>query len=425
MGVSSNKLNSRNYQLMVLLLLSLVTGLFLVSGCKPRQIVVAPTPKPAEPVKPPVVEEVKEPVKEEKISWNIVLMMPFSLEKNFAEPEISEDQQEPIIELSSLPALHCYEAALLAADSLKKLNRDVKIVAMESPEDSLSLARTMISKQVKESDFIFATLPNTLSNAAAQLAQKNNVNLILTQAGTPAVLDNAPNSVIANASTTTQIKEMVKYMLSTYTNANIILVFRNTKREDEMAAVFRQEVLKSKGTSDFRDLNATEKPYKDIVNLLSKTKRNLVFIVSSDEAFVNPMLSLIEAQDIFGVYVSGLPTWQNFESINFMGFKNTQVFLFDYNFIDYDAPAVKLFRQKFISTYHNDPLPVSYTVFDIILGVGKKDKKSNQKLKFSELNTTLPNYHFTETGSGSGYENSSISVLQFNDYKLEKINSGK
>ncbi|MBK8416652.1 MAG: hypothetical protein IPL22_20355 [Bacteroidetes bacterium] len=108
-----------------------------------------------------------------------------------------------------------------------------------------------------------------------------------------------------------------------------------------------------------------------------------------------------------------------------MGFKNTQVFLFDNNFIDYDAPAVKLFRQKFISNYHNDPLPVSYMVFDIIIGLGKKDKKSNQKLKFTELNSTLPNYHFVESGSGSGFENSSISVLQFNDYKLEKINSGK
>ncbi|MBL0072623.1 MAG: hypothetical protein IPP34_12820 [Bacteroidetes bacterium] len=375
MGISSNRFNSRNYHLMVLLALSLVTGLFLVSGCKSRQIVVAPTPKPAEPVKPPVVEEVKEPVKDEKKVMNIVLMMPFALDKNFMSNDDSNEETEPVIEPASIPALHCYEAALLAADSLKKLNREVKIVAMESPEDSLSLARAMISKQVKESDFIFATLPNTLSNAAAQLAQKNNVNLILTQAGTPQFLTMLRTVLLPTLPQPRRLKRWLNTCWSTYTNANIILVFRNTKREDEMAAVFRQEMLKSKGTSDFRDLNATEKPYKDIVNLLSKTKRNLVFIVSSDEAFVNPMLSLIEAQDIFGIYVSGLPTWQNFESINFMGFKNTQVFLFDNNFIDYDAPAVKLFRQKFISNYHNDPLPVSYMVFDIIIGLGKKIRK--------------------------------------------------
>ncbi|MBK6643427.1 MAG: hypothetical protein IPG39_20440 [Bacteroidetes bacterium] len=80
---------------MVLLVLSLVTGLFLVSGCKPRQIVVAPTPKPVEPVKPPVVEEVKEPVKEVKISWNIVLMMPFSLEKTSLNQKIRKNSRNP------------------------------------------------------------------------------------------------------------------------------------------------------------------------------------------------------------------------------------------------------------------------------------------------------------------------------------------
>ncbi|MBL0074048.1 MAG: hypothetical protein IPP34_20515 [Bacteroidetes bacterium] len=50
-------------------------------------------------------------------------MMPFALDKNFMSNDDSNEETEPVIEPASIPALHCYEAALLAADSLKTKQR--------------------------------------------------------------------------------------------------------------------------------------------------------------------------------------------------------------------------------------------------------------------------------------------------------------
>lgn len=409
-----------------------LTVLFFISGCgSSKKVVTAPSgpvaPTPAPP--PPPKEVVKDPVKDEKVSLSIALMMPFSLDKNFAESDTEksgeEAADEPHIEPSSLNALHFYEGALLAADSLKSLKKEIKIVAVETPSDSAGIARTMISKQIKNAAFVIGTFPNNLSGIASDIAKREKVNMVLTQSGSSKVTENNEYVALSNASTVTQIKEMVDFMMESYPASNFILVFRNTRREDEMAAIFRQEILRLKENADFRDLNATEKPYKDIANLISKTKRNVVFLVSSDEAFVSPVLAFLESQEIFGIYISGLPPWQSFESIDFMNFKNLQVFLFDNNFVDYDHPMVKAFRQRFMGTYYTDPLASGYNGFDLVYRIasayvpGENNFTSVVSKAFSGMH---PFYDFDRPVPGNGVENKYISVLRFNDYKLERIN---
>lgn len=406
--------------------------LLLSAGCgSSKKVVTAPsgpaTPAPVPP--PPPKEVVKDPVKEEKVSMSIALMMPFGLEKNFADTDIEETGEdaadEPHIEPSSLNALHFYEGALLAADSLKSLKREIKIVALETPSDSSGIARTMVSKQIRNAAFVIGTFPNNLTNIAADIAKREKVNLVLTQSGSSKVTESNEYVALSNASTVTQIREMVDFMMESYPASNFILVFRNTRREDEMAAIFRQEIMQLKGSADFRDLNATEKSYKDISNLLSKTKRNVIFLVSSDEAFVSPVLAYLESQEIFGVYISGLPPWQNFESIDFMNFKNLQVFLFDNNFIDYDHPSVRAFRKYFMGAYYTDPMASGYNGFDLVYRIGGayipgENNFTNVVSKaFSGIH---PFYDFDRPVPGSGAENKYISVLRFSDYKLERIN---
>jgi len=399
--------------------------ILLFSSCKSSQPVASAPSKT--PDKPTTVTPTK-PVEKEKpgdvaVKLNVALIMPFDLKSNFATNE--EGVSEPEIKQSSLPALSFYEGATIAVDSLKQMGKDVKLTAYDSPTDSTAIARLFSNQSLKDAGLVIGTFTNALVPVAASLAEKNGINLVLTQASSPDFLENKKNVALALPSTVTQCKEVVSTMLDKNPESNIILIYRTVKREEELAEFFRSEIVKKKGSREFREINATDKGFTDIVKYLSKTKRNLIFVVSSDEAFISPLLPLLEEQNIFGIQIIGLPTWQNFESIDFMILKNVQVNIFDNNFIDYDDVERASFRKHFISRYYTDPLPSAFNGFDLVYGVGQTSgsvKLNVNRVMEKSFEKSAHGYNFKEY-NGGGMENKHISILRFNDYKLEIVPS--
>jgi hypothetical protein len=368
-----------------------------------------------EPVKPPV-QEVK---KDEPVKLKIVVIMPFGLTENFREEVEGEDVE---ITQASMSAIHFYGGAKLAADSLKKNKAEISIFAYDTPGDSASLARMMSNFAIKDADYVIGTFPSNMVSAAASLAKINGERLILTQSPNTTVLEGNPNTAVAYASTVSQCREMVDFVLDNYPDANVLLVFRNTRREDELAAIYRDEIkIKNRFATEF---NATDKNTEDLLPLLIPDKPNVMFLVSSGEAFVSPILSFMDTLNIPGIVVAGLPTWKEFESIDFMSFKNIKVSIFENNFIDYSDEKVKAFRKKFLSVYHTDPLPAAYNGFDWVFTLGKspskKDKSLNDLIK--EIFPANDMYRFIEHSPGGGLENKSISVLEFREHQLHKLN---
>lgn len=417
MGIYNKHTNVLRHLLFCCLLLGAVSCKSTKpAATPPKPSVQTPTPKPE------VKEEVKEVKKEENVKLQLVLIMPFELEQNFS--AVSDETMEPEVSQTALSALNFYEGAIMAADTLKTLKKEITIHTYDTPSDSASIVRMLTNPAVKEAGLVIGTFPPNLTTAAVSAAGKSGINLILTQANSPDLLENQKNIALASASTITQCREMAEFMLEKFDDSKIILVYRTEKREDELALVFREEIVKLKKNQEFSELNATTKSYKDISGMLSKTKRNLIFLISSDEAFISPVISLVEEQKIFGVKLAGLPTWQNFESIDFMALKNIEVFIFDNNFISVDSPTRTDFRKTFISQYANDPLNTAYNGFDLVYYLGKayenKEKSFDSLIKkaFSKENV---GYSFESSGD-NGLENKSISVLRFVDYKLEKVN---
>ncbi len=415
--------NCNSLQIISLLILFFSINFF---ACKTSRDVsknnqVKPEVSVPVPDKKPAVPEKKVDNKDEVIKRRFALIMPFELEQNFSSG--TDELQQPEVSSSSLTALNFLEGSQMAVDSLKAKKVEVKLNSYDTPADSTGIAKMLSNPAIKDADIVFAMFPNNLVSAAAAIAKTHNVKLVLTQAGATESFKENSNIALAYASSKTQCREMVDFMLGQFPDANILLVFRTQKREDELASIFREEILKTKGNSDFQDFNASKKDYNDITASLSKTKRNIVFIISSDEAFVSPLLALLEDQKLFGIKISGLPTWLNFESIDFMNFNNLQLHLFDNNFIENDKPVKIQFRKAFISRFQMDPMPAAYNGYDLVFNLGLSlrsnyegmDKLMQQSFEGNEA------YNFSYSNSGV-IENKSISVLQITEYRLERLN---
>lgn len=410
--------------------LSLMVAAFIavtLNGCKSSKPVVYSQPLP-----PPKTEvKTEQPVKPDTstvkpvaVAATISVIMPFELRENF--PHVTEETAvppEPFIAPNSLNAVHFYEGCLLAADSLVSNGKNLTVKAYEAPSDSVTLKRLLSNPAVKNSAVIFATLPNHLSSVAAGFAEKNKLPLVITSAPSADFLAGNPHVILSSASTITQCRMMVEKMLDLYPASNVIMAWRKVKREDELAAVFRSEIKKLKGYASFHDINVQDKGYDGIMKVMSTSSRNLIFLISSDEALVNPFLNKIEEAGIAETVISGLPTWMNFESIDFISFKNLRIHVFDNNFINYDDPQRQNFRSVFIKKYFDDPNPSAFNGFDLTYQIGRhySGKESDLiNLMNKAFNNIGPAFKF-EAVPGGGFENKSISVLRYTDYKLEKL----
>ena len=399
--------------------------MFIFSSCKTTQPTTRPPAKPpttvTQPKTDPKKEEEKIPDKDEVVKMNFALVMPFELRENFA--PVTDDMAEPLVSPSSLQALNFYEGALMAVDTLVPHKRDVMIRAYEAPSDSAAIGRMFSNVNLKSANYVIGTFPNHLVPAAASLAKKHKINLVITQASSPDFLEDNEHVVLSMASTLSQCREMVTAMLKLHPGANVILVYRKMKREDELAEAFRSQIEELKSGITFHDIRIADNGIEEVTSALTKTKRNVVFVVSSDEAFVNPLLSKIEEQNLYGIVVSGLPTWQYFESIDFMNFQNIKVHIFDNNYIDYDDFSTSLLRSQFLKRFYNDPLPSAYHGFNMIYNLALQGRIAAGDFKKSinsSFNKQDKTFRFEEYGEG-GLENKSITVLKFTDYKMEKV----
>jgi len=403
-------------------------GLFVIvasgSGCRTsRQSAKAPVPVPVHPkaeVKKAEPPAPLPPVKK-RINVRFALVMPFELNENFKTDTSQNGYAELEISQGSLAALHFYEGARLAADSLLSDSIHVTVTGYDAPIDSAGTARLIGGGMLHDFDYVIAGVSPALASTAATAAEKAGVPLLLTQAASAGAVTGHPNVAIVGTSTFSQCKEMAEWISNTYPSANVILVYRKIKREDELAELFLSTLASHTDRLPPVEFDATVKPTEDLQKYLRAEKRNVVIVVSSDEAFVKATLSGINGFEMSGIYVCGLPTWTSFESIDFMNMENLRYFVFDNNYIDTAEPSSVVFRKMFISHYNTDPLPQAYNGFELVMALAT-DTVSGSSFceKLNRVFKQNKHYHFISSESGSGCENIRINVLEIADYTIRK-----
>jgi len=354
---------------------------------------------------------------------DLLLIMPFELRKNFT-MDTSDTFYD--IQPGSLNAINFYEGATLAAEDLQKSGVTVNLHAMESPRDSAGLSRIERSSMWNGADFVIAELSPSLVPVISRRAKVTGKNVLLTQVIDPKILSNNENVMITYASTITQCREMAAFLVDSFPDSQITLVFRKQKREDYLAGIFKESIKLKNPYQKVKEFDASIKTVNDLIGKLSLAYNNMVVIVSSDEAFVSPYISGLNGlENIEWIDIAGLPTWQNFESINFMQFDSLSFYLFENNFIDEYNVTNQTIRKKYIKTYSSDPNSYGYSGYRIIeriatnvIEAGRMDLKSIASV---DTLTREKYFNFLKVDSVSGYENNAISVLKIVDFRYKPL----
>ena len=385
---------------------------FIFSCSSSKKTVQAPAPV----VKPPVTTEVK-PVVPQKPEppkqLNFTLLLPLDLKKQFV-VDTTTDAETPI-DMSALNQLHFLEGAMLAVDSLKHKGININLKTHDTAIDSFSLTNLFYQKDVMASNFIFAAFNTSFYTAAADIAQKHNNKIIFTQPAPSSTIKQNKNVYLAVPTTTTQCALAAEFVLSNFGDAKKFVVNRDIKREKDLAEIFKSKF----GTNPVSYLTWSQAKEDSLINSLSKTLHNVIIITSSDEAFVSPFLNKINSFNMANITILGLPTWENFESIDFSSLKNLNIDYFSSMYFDAGSASVSAFRKKFLSTYNTGPMNSAFLGFELVNYFAKQmmDEK-----KPDEFSLSLLPFKFLNDTPENGFENKTIHILQVKEYAISKKN---
>lgn len=380
------------------------------AGCVSKKPVVivqppSPPPKPVEkPAEPPKAELPK--------TINIALLLPFDFKTNLSNDSAMLEE----ITATCQQQLQFYEGAKLAVDSLKKNGFAVNIKVFDTAVDSISFVNLMYSNDVIKSDYIICSFNSPWQTTASVIAQKHFNKIIFTQpASAPFVLNNKESWQLM-PSTNTQIEMMADYIQKNFSSHVISIVYRETKKEAELKNIFKN-AIDSLARQQGRQIVLKSFLYNNALFdsgsvTLDSSRLNLILITSSDEAFVNSVINQINNLNYPALRIVGLPTWDNFESIDFSSLKNISVSYFVTNYIDYSKPAVASFQKKFIAFYGTTP---GYSAFQGYNIIAYLSHISNEKE--TNVSEIFP-FNFVRYNENSGFENREINVVGIENYKM-------
>jgi hypothetical protein len=405
--------------------------LILIVGCKStKEITVASLPNTTVEVKQDTITKmapvvvVKDSV---NLSYTIGLVLPLQLIENFVEDSTSD--ADPQIIPQSIQALQFYEGCLLAQESFNEKSIDVKFKIYDSGIDSAQTLKLLKAENFDGCDAVVAMMSNSFYTALGKASRGAGIPFFILQSSNTQVLDSFSGFWLSTPSNITQLRMMSTFLIEKFPSSNFIALSRDQRKENDLAKYMAEQVdtlAKQKGTCSIVNFTKTG-GWAALQAKLSKQKRNVLIIPTGDESYLSSLINkLDELKEEYSILLAGLPSWENFESVDPKRLEKYNTHIFNTTFLDFESAKLKSYRKNFIDIYHADPLLQAYQSNDIVNFIVSNIHNHNSRFdKYkSEPNflNTKRGFDFEKKCSSCGFENRSLNILKYSNYKLVKVN---
>lgn len=366
-----------------------------------------------------------------KEEYNVAFFLPFHAdEANAIEMEALLKGESQFPNKTNV-ALQFYEGALLAIDSLKKLNLNAKIFVFDVDDsDSLNMLTLLKKPELLAMDLIIGPLYGSSFMPVAKFAKENGIAIVSPFTQVNKILFENPYVCKVSPSITLQIEKMAGYVVDSFQTQNIVLVnggglakdlsFYNSFKKTANDLLIQRGALKSDSIKEAKGLAGLQA-------MLSTTKINVVVLPSSNQSFVTDFISkLYSMRDKYKIVLFGLQSWINYDNLDFEYLNGISLHVPSNHFIDYENVTTRKFVLDYRAKFKTEPELFSYQGFDVTFfflnalnqnGSGLLNNIS--QLKYTGIET---NYQFSQFPIDSGFENKHVFIVKYQDYKLVKAN---
>ena len=369
-----------------------------------------------------VIEDTGMPRPEVRDTITIALLLPFQVEAN-AEADTAT-VTAPVVLKESLPALHFMESALLLRDSLRARGIMVYYKVADTGYDSLATVAFLSRGDMKGVDAVISLLPQQYTSDLSRAAMRWEKPVWFFSAPNTRLLEKNPWLRLMVPSNTTQIRLTAEYLALNHASARCITVYREQRRENDIAALFAECIDSLRiGGDSCRAFNYARGGWTGLRKKMSESQENLILVPTTDESFLSTIINdMGDDRKALSIRFCGMPSWENFHSIDQELMSELRTMFFNGLFIDGDYPPVADFRKRFMEACSADPLPSAFLAHDAILSVvrslpGGEDATSGWPFLLSRNSNRME--RVSETG---GMENRTVNIIRFGEVALIRVN---
>ena len=352
----------------------------------------------------------------QKVRAHIYLLLPLQLDEHFADDTTSNASVSVLN--SAMQALHFYEGALLAADSLRATGHTIQLSVVDFNTDSAAVVRKLNSLVLRDADAVVSLLPAGYNTVVGLASNRWKMPVYIFAASNTQLPERFPWIRCFIPSNQTQLRQMAAYMAEQFPASHFIAVYRDQRKENELAALFANVTDSVIGKpSSMQLFNFKNGGIAGLKNKLVKGKRNLLVIPTGDESFLSTVINgLQEVKNDYIVRLCGMPSWETFESLDPEWMQSFETIIFNGSFIDTNAPLVQSFRKEFMDEYHTEALPSAFWAWDVLQEIVRQ--KSGEPEEVNSLVQSGKKIRLRPVCDGCGSENKSVNFLKYGNYEL-------
>jgi peptidoglycan endopeptidase LytF len=362
--------------------------------------------------------------KPKKNKYTVGLFLPFHFEGLDAlnVDELVMNKQD--FPASQQLALDIYEGLQQAADSLKTTDFSIDFKLFDSGEiDSLTTVKLTKTEDFKNLDLIIGPIYNSSFKIVSVEAKKLQIPCVspLTQQN-KVLFDNVFTSKLIPANNTL-LQGLANYCIDSISKQNVVLINNGNVKDLQTIKSFKAYYnQKAKDTlTEVKGLAGAKALYKT-------EKINYFILLTENEAFVSDFLTQL---NIFSdkkenIRVIGLRKWISYDNLDLEYFNNFSFTCAAPYFVDEEKPFIQKLNAAYIQKYNTNAEDYYYLAADAGLYYFNLLKQMGGA--FCVVLDDLPkkgtsiDFNFTHPNNTTGFENQSVQIVRYKEYKLKKVN---
>lgn len=368
---------------------------------------------------------VQKPFVKDTGDYKVALLLPLFTSLNTDDKEYKDDNEKSTICPKSEIGVSFYEGAMMAIDSLRRLGLSVAVFTYDTENDSLLVEKIIQKPELEEMDLIIGPLYTNNFKRVSDFAKKEQIPLVSPFSQVNKILLGNPYIFKATPSLASQIDELASFVNKNASGKTIVLVSSDIPREKNYTEAFKKKFYALAKTDSILEVSFKKAGVVPIEASLAKGKEVWVIALTNDQVTVTDLVNKLNTIKQESIRLFGLETWTTFENLDPDYLMKLKVSICSPQYVNYDSPVVKRFIGQYRDKFRTDPDRYAFQAFDVTYYFLKRLKQDGRN--FSEVSTPQEagfqtSFNFFKTAVESGYENKFIHVLEYRNYRLEKLN---
>lgn len=367
--------------------------------------------------------------KPKKNTYTVGVFLPFSFKEADA---LNID--ELIVNKQNFPqaqqlAIDFYEGLQKAADSLKTSDFSINFKLYDVGErDSNQVLKYTNETEFKNLDLIIGPMYNSSFRIISTEAKKNQVPCVSPLTQHNKVLFENSYSSKSTPSNNSLLNTLAGFCLDSLLKENLVLINTGYSKDQLTIKTFKQVFNEKAAARGLKDTLAETRGINGAKALYRADKLNYYIVLSENETSVSDFVTHLNmfADKKENIRVIGMRKWLALDNLDLEYFNRFALVFAAPYYLDYEKPFVKKLSASYRDKYYTDAGDYYYYAADMGLYYFELLKSIGPSFcvvldDFPKKGNVL-NFNFYRPNPQTGFENQSVQLVRYTDYKLRKIN---